>query len=142
MKTERKLERGCVVFMTSDSGIKGYGNEQCVKSVSHELGELSLFGHNECCKTYHVREIVSFPDQFTQPAGVAPPVSNEASRTPEVKGYSRDEVERMISNEGIKYCNKNHLGAAAYSKLHSCFVAGAMYGVSLPTPSTDEGMGD
>lgn len=62
---EKKLQRGCVVYMKSDSGMKGYGNEQCVSWVSHEIGELSLFGHNEHYKTYHVREIKSYPSEPT-----------------------------------------------------------------------------
>lgn len=58
-----KLKRGDVVYMKSDSGLIGYGNPQCVSWVSHEIGELSLYGHNEHYHTYDVKEIIP-----TQPA--------------------------------------------------------------------------
>ena len=54
----KDIKKGCVVYMNADSGMKGYGNPQCVSWVSHELGELSLYGHNEHYKTYDVREVV------------------------------------------------------------------------------------
>lgn len=52
------IHKGSVVLMKAESGLKGYGNAQCVSWVSHELGELSLYGHNEHYKAYHVAKIV------------------------------------------------------------------------------------
>jgi len=62
----KELTKGCVVYMNPDSGMKGYGNTQCVSWVSHELGELSLYGHNEHYKTYDVRGIVEYPQDANQ----------------------------------------------------------------------------
>jgi hypothetical protein len=56
-----KLMRGSVVKMKPNT-CEGWGNEQCISWVSEELGELSLFGHNQHCKTYDVAEIISYPD--------------------------------------------------------------------------------
>lgn len=65
MAANEKLKRGDVVYMKSDSGLIGYGNPQCVSWVSHEIGELSLYGHNEHYHTYDVKEIIP-----TQPAEI------------------------------------------------------------------------
>lgn len=61
----KEIKKGCVVYMNADSGMKGYGNPQCVSWVSHEIGELSLYGHNEHYKTYDVREVVEYPVEYT-----------------------------------------------------------------------------
>ena len=58
---EKKLSKGCVVYMNAGSGCIGHGNVQCVSWVSHEIGELSLYGHNQNYKTHEVREVVEYP---------------------------------------------------------------------------------
>lgn len=60
------LMKGCVVYMSSKSGCRGYGNPQCVRDVCEPLGELSLYGHNQAYKTYDVREIVSSPMELIE----------------------------------------------------------------------------
>jgi hypothetical protein len=61
MSKEKKLTRGCVVFMKAWSGLTGYGNEQCVSSVCEELGTVSLFGHNQHYKIYDIDRIAEYP---------------------------------------------------------------------------------
>ncbi len=61
MSKEKKLTRGCVVFMKASSGFFGYGNEQCVSSVCEELGTVSLFGHNQHYKIYDIDRITEYP---------------------------------------------------------------------------------
>lgn len=56
-----ELTKGCIVMMKSGSGLHGYGNAQCVSSVCEPLGELSLYGHNQYYKTYHVDRVVEYP---------------------------------------------------------------------------------
>lgn len=56
-----KLVEGCVVFMSGESELKGYGNPQCVSSVCEPLGELGLYGHNQHYKIYHVSKVISYP---------------------------------------------------------------------------------
>jgi len=56
-----KLVKGCVVIMSGDSGMQGYGNPQCISSVCEPLGELSLYGHNQHYKTYHVSKVLEYP---------------------------------------------------------------------------------
>ena len=60
----KRLERGCEVRVSKDFGIQGYENVQCVKRYSEALGEVSLYGHNECGKSYNVVEIVGLPINF------------------------------------------------------------------------------
>lgn len=63
IKCERAttLTKGCVVFMKSDSGLVGYGNPQCISNVCLPLGEISLYGHNQHYKDYHVSEVIEYP---------------------------------------------------------------------------------
>lgn len=56
-----KLVKGCVVMMTPKSGINGYGNAQCVSSVCEPLSEISLYGHNQHYKFWHVERILEYP---------------------------------------------------------------------------------
>lgn len=56
-----KLVKGCVVYMKASSGMSGYGNPQCVKSVCEPLSEISLYGHNQNYKTWDVDKIVEYP---------------------------------------------------------------------------------
>jgi len=56
------LEKGTVVLMKASSGLKGYGNYQCVSWYSPEIGELSLYGHNEHYHDYDVEKIIETPD--------------------------------------------------------------------------------
>ncbi|MCK5614386.1 hypothetical protein KAR91_71630 [Candidatus Pacearchaeota archaeon] len=56
-----KLKAGCVVYMSAESGMQGYGNPQCVKSVCEPLDEISLYGHNQNYKIYDIKEIVTSP---------------------------------------------------------------------------------
>jgi len=56
-----KLVPGCIVFMKAASGMRGYGNPQCVSNVCEPLGEISLFGHNQCYKDYHVLRVIKYP---------------------------------------------------------------------------------
>ena len=58
---EKKLTKGCVIMMKGCSGITGYGNPQCISWVSEELGELSLYGHNQHYKTYDVDKVLEYP---------------------------------------------------------------------------------
>lgn len=59
----REITKGSVVYMKKESGLEGYGNPQCVSWVSDEIGELSLYGHNEHYKTYDVREVIESPQE-------------------------------------------------------------------------------
>ena len=60
--SERKLVKGCVVFMKGSSGLTGYGNPQCVREVHHKsLGTISLYGHNQHYKTYDIDKIAEYP---------------------------------------------------------------------------------
>ena len=52
------LKKGSVVFMSPESGLKGYGNPQCVSHVCEPLGEIGLYGHNQHYKIHHVLKIV------------------------------------------------------------------------------------
>ena len=56
------ITRGCVVMMKASSGLRGYGNEQCVSSVCEPLGTISLFGHNQHYKIYDVAKIIEYPN--------------------------------------------------------------------------------
>jgi len=56
-----KIVKGSVVLMKKESGLVGYGNYQCVSWVSDEIGELSLYGHNEHYKNYDVEKIIESP---------------------------------------------------------------------------------
>ena len=56
-----KLVKGCVVMMESSSGMKGYGDSQCVKSVCEPLSEISLYGHNQHYKIWDVKNILEYP---------------------------------------------------------------------------------
>lgn len=56
-----ELKKGCVVFMKASSGLLGYGNAQCVSDHCPELGTVSLYGHNQCYKTYDIDKIVESP---------------------------------------------------------------------------------
>lgn len=47
--------------MKASSGMQGYGNAQCVSSVTKELGSISLYGHNQHYNDYDVAEILSSP---------------------------------------------------------------------------------
>lgn len=107
-------------------------------------------------KKFVQQKIKDEADQFTQPAGVAPPISNEASGTPEVKGYSREQVDAikdvLIKSKGaLEYAAFNYDG----SKLEnlrpglldstgvsdSCLISVREINhllSSLPTPSTDK----
>lgn len=60
-KRATELVKGCVVFMKSSSGMKGYGNAQCVSSVCEPLGEVGFYGHNEHYKTYDIDRIIEYP---------------------------------------------------------------------------------
>lgn len=57
---KQQLTRGCIVFMKSSSGLKGYGNEQCISSVINDE-TISLFGHNEHYHIYDIREVIYYP---------------------------------------------------------------------------------
>lgn len=57
---KQELTRGCVVFMKASSGLKGYGNEQCISQVIGD-DSISLFGHNEHYHTYDIREVKYYP---------------------------------------------------------------------------------
>ena len=48
------IKQGTEVFMSAESGVVGYGNVQCVKSVCEPLGEISLYGQNICPKIHHI----------------------------------------------------------------------------------------
>jgi len=61
MKSAKTLMRGCVVMMSASSGMKGYGNAQCVQEVCEPLGTVSLFGHNEHYKISDVSKVVEYP---------------------------------------------------------------------------------
>lgn len=61
MSKEKKLAKGCVVFMKASSGLTGYGNGQCVSEVCEELGTVSLYGHNQHYKTYDIDRIAEYP---------------------------------------------------------------------------------
>ena len=52
-----------VVLMKKSSGLRGYGNYQCIEWISQELGEISLYGHNENYKTYDIDRVISYPDK-------------------------------------------------------------------------------
>ena len=56
-----KLVKGCIVLMAHESGMAGYGNPQCVSSVCDPLDDISLYGHNESYKTYHVLKVLEYP---------------------------------------------------------------------------------
>ena len=56
-----KLEKGVEVFVNSNFGIQGYGNVQCVRTYTQELGSISLYGHNENGKDYNVIKILGKP---------------------------------------------------------------------------------
>ena len=61
------VRSGDVVLMKSSSGMKGYGNVQCVSSVSIKLGCVSLYGHNEHYKIHDVAKVVLRNEEFTIP---------------------------------------------------------------------------
>jgi hypothetical protein len=61
MEKTQKLTKGCVVLMKASSGLQGYGNAQCVSNVCEPLGEISLYGHNQCYKTYDIQKIIEYP---------------------------------------------------------------------------------
>ena len=61
VKLADKLVAGCTVMMKADSGMEGYGNIQCVKTVCEPLSEISLYGHNQNYKTWDIKNIVSYP---------------------------------------------------------------------------------
>lgn len=67
----KDLMRGCVVMMKKSSGMKGYGNEQCISNVCEPINEISLFGHNQCYKTWDISEILEYPLLETSPDDVA-----------------------------------------------------------------------
>lgn len=48
-------------MMKENSGLVGWGNPQCISWVSEEIGEISLYGHNEHYHTYDVARVVSYP---------------------------------------------------------------------------------
>ena len=56
-----KLVRGCIVMMSKNSGLVGYGNGQCVLEVNEPLGVVSLFGHNQHYKISDVERILEYP---------------------------------------------------------------------------------
>jgi hypothetical protein len=56
-----KLVQGCVVMMSRESGMQGYGNPQCVKDVCEPLGEISLYGHNQHYKAWQIERILEYP---------------------------------------------------------------------------------
>lgn len=55
---EITLKRGMVVRMREGSCL-GWRNDQCISDVTNEIGEVSLFGHNEIYKTHQVEEVIS-----------------------------------------------------------------------------------
>jgi hypothetical protein len=56
-----QIVKGCVVIMSGESGMKGYGNPQSVSKVCEPLGELSLYGHNQHYKIHHVLKVIEYP---------------------------------------------------------------------------------
>ena len=64
--THMPIVKGCVVRMKSSSGLVGYGNAQCVSSVIEPLGEISLYGHNQCYKDYDVEKVLEYPHEQLQ----------------------------------------------------------------------------
>ncbi len=58
MSDLKKLKKGDVVMMKRESGMLGYGNAQCVQEVCAELGTISLYGHNQRYKDYHVAKVL------------------------------------------------------------------------------------
>jgi hypothetical protein len=61
MEKIQKLTKGCVVLMKASSGLQGYGNAQCISNVCEPLDEISLYGHNQCYKTYDIQKIIEYP---------------------------------------------------------------------------------
>lgn len=55
--SEDKLKPFDVVMMKPNTCV-GYGNAQCIKDVCEELSEISLFGHNQCYKTWDVEKVI------------------------------------------------------------------------------------
>ena len=53
-----RLNKGCIVLMKKESGLVGYGNPQCISNYCEELGTISLYGHNQHYKDYHVDKII------------------------------------------------------------------------------------
>lgn len=53
-----RLNKGCVVLMKKESGLVGYGNPQCISNYCEELGTISLYGHNQHYKDYHVDRVI------------------------------------------------------------------------------------
>lgn len=54
-----ELKRGSVVFMKKESGIIGWGNEQCVSRVFESDYKISLFGHNEHYKISDISKLIN-----------------------------------------------------------------------------------
>jgi len=57
----QELTKGCVVMMKASSGMKGYGNRQCISEVCEPLGTISLYGHNQHYKTYDIDKVLEYP---------------------------------------------------------------------------------
>jgi hypothetical protein len=87
VREEKKLSKGCVVYMNSKSGCIGYGNPQCVKDVCEPLGEISLYGHNQHYKIYDIERIVEYPLAPAAPLG-------------------EDEIEKNVK-ELLLFCEKD-----------------------------------
>ena len=75
----RELTKGCVVMMKSSSGMKGYGNGQCVSAVCEELGTISLYGHNQHYKTYDIDRVLEYPAPTPKGITISPDVLQVAA---------------------------------------------------------------
>jgi len=57
----RKIKKGCIVKMKASSGIKGYGNHQCISEQHGTLNTISLYGHNQHYDVHDILEIIDSP---------------------------------------------------------------------------------
>jgi len=98
-----KLRKGDIVLMKKESGLIGCGNPQCISSYCEELGTISLYGHNQHYKDYHVDRVIGcLRDDLTIEC------TNRINQL-QIELAGKEEVIKVL-HEDIKFYKKRVMG--------------------------------